>query len=484
MLKKIIKPLLVSIIFIGITVLFYSNFSLATNYQFTSNNYKINNGYIYNISPNTTIELYKKYFDINNYKIKVETSTNYINNGSKTILLDKNNKLVSTLTNIIKGDIISDGIIDDNDIKKFEEYLQNNYNLLDYEVKCLDINEDNNVTNEDLALLKKAIQDGITELNIKEDIISLLENEKYRLIVTPTPNYGINTNLIWTSSNKNIINIDESGLITAHSLGQATITVEDLNKRIKKEIPISVDNTIKLSSTKGTLFVNEEELEINIRAINYKNITCKSSNEEISICRIDNNKLYIKAISKGISTITVTSPKYGEAVYNLTSYTNYLEFIPEYHCMPTNKREILNLEYIYKDLEITNNNLTEYSYFKNNQFYLASLNNNGREELIIKDQNNNTKKMIIDIYSLNIPSIGAFIKQGTETEAAIINKNTEKLTCLSPNKNIADCYIENNRLHVKGINKGEVTLKITNTNTYNNKEYNCGETSFLAVITN
>ena len=37
-------------------------------------------------------------------------------------------------------------------------------------------------------------------------------------------------------------------------------------------------------------------------------------------------------------------------------------------------------------------------------------------------------------------------------------------------------------LSIKGISKGEVTLKITNTNIFNNEEYNCGETGFLAVI--
>ena len=41
MFLKKVQPILISIIFIGITVLFYSNFSLSTNYQFTSNNYKI-----------------------------------------------------------------------------------------------------------------------------------------------------------------------------------------------------------------------------------------------------------------------------------------------------------------------------------------------------------------------------------------------------------------------------------------------------------
>ena len=245
-----------------------------------------------------------------------------------------------------------------------------------------------------------------------------------------------------------------------------------------------MDNSIKLSNNEGISFVNNQELEITIRAIDYKDIDCISSNPKIATCRIDNNKLYIKSLSKGNSIITVISSKYGEVKYNLTSYTNYLDFIPEYHCMPVNKREIINLEYIYNNLEIINNNLTNNTHFKNNQFYIESLNNPDREELIITDNNNNTKQMIIDIYKLNIPSIGAFIKKGTTTSANIVSQNTESLTCTTPNNNIATCYIENNKLYVTGINKGEITLKITNTNRYNNKEYECGKTTFLAVITN
>lgn len=482
MLKKIIKPLLVSIIFIGITVLFYSNFSLYTQYNFTSNYYKIDDSYIYNISSYTNKELYKKYFDITNYKLKVENENEYISNGSKTILLDKKDKLVLMLTNIVKGDIASNGIIDNEDITKFENYLTNKYELKEYERKCLDINDDNTITEEDLNLLKTALNDGITSIGIKENNVTILENEQYRLIGIPYPNYGINANLKWTSNNNDILSVDESGLIIPHKTGTAKVTVEDYQSKIKKDIKVTIDNKIKLSSTEGITFVDGEELLINIRAIDYKNLKCKTSDEEISTCRIDNNNLYIKALSKGNSIITVKSPNNGEVNYNLTSYLSYLDFIPEYYCMPLNKRTIVNLEHEYNNLTITNNNHTTDTYFKNNQFYLTSKQTPGRDELKITDNNNNSTKITIDVYNLNIPSIGAFIKPGTEKSADITMQNTNTLKCTSPNTSIADCYIKDNKLYVKGISKGEVNLTITNTNTYNNKEYDCGETGFLAVI--
>ena len=481
--KKGIITILTSIIFIGITVLFYSNFSLYTDYNFSSNYYKIDNNYIYNISSYTTKDLYKKYFDVTNYELKIENSNDYISNGSKLIVLDKNDKLVSTLTNIVKGDIVSNGIVDNEDVKKFEDYLLNKYQLEEYESKCLDINDDNDITIEDLDLLKTALNEGIKSIAIKENNIEILENEQYRLIVSVSPNYGINTNLKWESSNDAIVTVDESGLLTPHKVGTTIIKVTDISNKMSKEVKVTVDNTIKLSNNEGTSFVSDQELMINIRAIDYKDIECKSSNSEISTCRIDNNILYISALARGNSVITVTSPKYGETTYNLTSYSNYLDFIPEYYCMPANKRDILNLEYEYNNLTITNNKFTTNTYIKNNQFYIQSMNTAGREELVITDNNNNTSKMIIDVYNLNIPSVGAFIKKGTETSANITMQNTSELKCTSPNTSIADCYIKDNKLYVKGNSKGEVTLKITNTNTYNNKEYDCGETSFLAVIT-
>ena len=486
MFLKKLQPLLISIIFIGITVLFYSNFSLSTIYIFKSRIYKIEDNHIYNISPNTNIELYKKYFDIKNYKLKIENpnSNEYISNGSKTILLDKNNKLVYTFINIIKGDIVSDGIINDDDLNKFKQYLNNNYYLEDYQIKSLDINDDNKIDNDDLILLNNALEEGIRDIEVADSSINILEKEQYRLVATPNPNYGIITNLKWSIQNESIASIDESGLITSHKLGNTSLIVEDINGKIKKEIPIIVDNTIKLSSSEGISFELDEELAIPIRSLDYKNIECKSSNEIISTCRIDNKTLYLKNLSAGNAIITVTSPKYGSTTYKLTTYSSYLDFIPEYHCMHQNKKDLINLDYIYQDIKISNNKLTTNTHFNNNQFFIESLNTTGKEELIFNDQNNNTKKMIIDIYNLNIPSIGAFIPKGTNTSANILAQNTTKLTCISPDKSIADCYIEDNKLYVTGINKGEVTLKITNTNTYNNKEYNCGETTFLAVITN
>ena len=481
--KKGITTLLIGIVFIGITVLFYSNFSLYTDYNFSSQKYLIENNYIYNISSYTTIDLYKKYFDIKNYKLKVENTSNYISNGSKTLVLSKNDRLIFEFINIVKGDIISDGLIDNKDLTKFSEYLNNNYQLKDYELKCLDINEDNKVTREDLNLLENSLNNGINDISLKYQNLTLQVGEKTRLIGTTTPAFGINTNLLWSSSNNNIISVDESGLATPNNLGKAKIFVKDISGKIQKEINITVDNTIKLSSSEGTSFTSDEELMVNIISQDYKDIKCQSNNPNISSCRIDNNKLYIKSLSKGNSIITVTSPKYGSTTYNLTTYDSYLDFIPEYYCMPINKREIINLEYIYTNLEITNNKFTSNLYFNNNQFYIQSLTIPGREELVVKDNNNNTKKMIIDIYNLNIPSIGAFIKKGTEQSATIIAETTDKLQCISPNENIAKCYIRDNKLYVKGITRGEVTLKITNTTTYNNKEYNCGETTFLAVIT-
>ena len=481
--KKGIRTLLIGIVFMGITVLFYSNFSLYTEYNFSSNNYSIENNYIYNISSSTTIDLYKKYFDIKNYKLKIENTSNYISNGSKTLVLAKNDRLIFEFINIVKGDIVSDGIIDYKDLTMFSEYIDNNYQLKDYELKCLDINKDNKVTREDLNLLEDSLNNGITDIVLNYQTLTLQVGEKTRLVGTTTPSYGVNTNLLWSSSNNNIISVDESGLITPHKLGIATITVQDLSGTIKKEINIAVDNTIKLSSNEGTLFTSDEELMINIISQDYKGIKCQSNNPNLSSCRIDNNILYIKSLSKGNSIITVTSPKYGNTTYNLTTYDSYLDFIPEYYCMPINKKDVINLEYIYNNLEVTNYKYINSIRFDNNQLYIQSLANSGREELIIKDNNNNTKQMIIDVYKLNIPSIGAFIKKGTERSSTIIKEQTGVLQCISPNENVAECYIKDNKLYVKGISRGEATLKITNTNTYNDKEYSCGETTFLAVIT-
>ena len=73
--KKKRTNILVSLVFI-LTFLIVllstiKKFTFASNIEFKTDIYNISNNTITNISPNTSINLFKKYFDINNCYLKI-----------------------------------------------------------------------------------------------------------------------------------------------------------------------------------------------------------------------------------------------------------------------------------------------------------------------------------------------------------------------------------------------------------------------------
>ena len=108
--KNRIIGIVIGVIFIIGIITFYYTFSLGDDYQFSSEVYLVENGYIKNISPYTDVSLFKKYFDYKNCYIKVVSKSNdditsgYIYNGSKTILYDDSDHVISSFINVIYGD--------------------------------------------------------------------------------------------------------------------------------------------------------------------------------------------------------------------------------------------------------------------------------------------------------------------------------------------------------------------------------------------
>ena len=86
--------IVIGIFFIIVIITFYNTFSLASDYNMSSEIYSVNDGYIKGISPYTDINLFMGYFDLDNCYLKVvdkynkEINKGYIFNGSKTILYE------------------------------------------------------------------------------------------------------------------------------------------------------------------------------------------------------------------------------------------------------------------------------------------------------------------------------------------------------------------------------------------------------------
>lgn len=65
----------------------------------------------------------------------------------------------------------------------------------------------------------------VTGISINEQSVSLKQGETFQLIATVQPDNATNKEVIWSSSNEAVASVNQDGLITANSVGEANITV-------------------------------------------------------------------------------------------------------------------------------------------------------------------------------------------------------------------------------------------------------------------
>ena len=107
--RRIVFNIVFGLVCVFVVLSFYGTFSLNTDYKFVSDVYSVKDGYIEGISVNTSVDLFKKYFDVSNCSIKVvdrdnnEITHGYVVNGSRTLVYGLNGDVISSYINIIKG---------------------------------------------------------------------------------------------------------------------------------------------------------------------------------------------------------------------------------------------------------------------------------------------------------------------------------------------------------------------------------------------
>ena len=65
----------------------------------------------------------------------------------------------------------------------------------------------------------------VTGISINEQSVSLKQGEAFQLIATVQPDNATNKKVIWSSSNEAVASVNQNGLVTANSAGEANITV-------------------------------------------------------------------------------------------------------------------------------------------------------------------------------------------------------------------------------------------------------------------
>ena len=496
--KRMIISTISIIILFSIIYLFLliKNKSLANDIIFASENYQIEDNTIINISPNTDISLYYKYFDIENCRIMLTNENNepltngFVYTGSKLNVYDTSNNLMNTYTNIITGDINYDGLVDIKDTESLATYLIEENNLDDYQKKAIDINKDNKVKINDLTLLEEYLDSNYKSISFTNEEISLMTDEQMRLIPSIDPNIILNQNLTWTSSNEDAITVDEAGKITAHNEGESIITATTKDGSISGTKKIIVDNTIKLLETSGLIYAGGDIKEVDIKSLKYDDLTCTPENDNIVQCRIENKKLIvIPTDNYGTTQITVKSPQYGETIYNvqseLTSLSIYLEGFSRETCKPPNASFgpglISGLGFGNITATSSNTNIVlGAQIIKNSTTGRLSLNvttgrNTGDATLTFEESNGHKKSITtVHVYKLSLSNYSGVTTIGNTLETSINAENAGNLSCISSNNEIATCSIENDKLIITPVSAGKATITI--------KGDKCGTAIYNATI--
>ena len=478
--------IIIILTFISIFILI-RNKTIANDIIFTSKNYHIEDNIITNISPNTDISLYYKYFDIENCRIILTNENNepltngLVYTGSKINIYDTSNNLINTYTNIITGDINRDGLVDIKDTEVLATYLIEENNLDDYQKKAIDINKDNEIKINDLTLLEEYLNSSYESITFSSEEISLMSNEQERLIPTINPNIILNQNLTWTSSDKDVITVDETGKITAKNVGESIINASTKDGSVSATKRIIVDNSPKLSEEKINIYTGSKTTSVNIKAIDYENLTCASANENIATCIIEDKKIIVTPINQGNTKLTVTSPYYGSSELEVNVTSVYFSVQPKVNCLPPNTNRgggaVVAFSIGTTSLKsISDRDVVKFAYIYRNGVSVETGSKYGDAEITYIESNGNNESTIkVYVYRLSLSDTSGTTTIGTNLTTNITADNIGNLSCSSSNNEIATCNITENILTVTPVSSGTATITV--------KGNKCGTTTYIANIT-
>jgi len=149
----------------------------------------------------------------------------------------------------------------------------------------------------------------VSSIALDNSTYSLKINETHQFSVTHKPENLPAPSYIWSTSNANIVSVNNNGLITANSIGNATITVSTTDKTLKDSCKVTV---LPILATGITLDIKSIELFIDQEITLTYTITPENTTDKQVIWSSANNNIAIvdntgkvKAISKGETQISV-----------------------------------------------------------------------------------------------------------------------------------------------------------------------------------
>ena len=169
----------------------------------------------------------------------------------------------------------------------------------------------------------KKIEVPVTEITFDNTYIELELGKSSTIKVSISPDNATIPNLIWESSNPSIVSINQSGSITAKSVGTATITVkanDGSNTSASCEVKVYSHNveSISLSNYEAVMAINDKitlTYTISPTYVTNNSVTWKTSNSKVAKITVNSDKTAtVTAIADGEADITIKADD-GSGVY-------------------------------------------------------------------------------------------------------------------------------------------------------------------------
>lgn len=156
---------------------------------------------------------------------------------------------------------------------------------------------------------------------ITESISSLEVGDEIQLNVSYSPSDITNKRIEWSTSNRNVLEVDESGLVVAKEAGEAIITArysDDISDSIEINVAYPPVSSISITANSDTLYVGETlKLHVNYVPNMVKNDSIDWKSSDSKIASVDEYGL-VTGTSAGVVTITATSVNNKKASIKLT----------------------------------------------------------------------------------------------------------------------------------------------------------------------
>ena len=145
----------------------------------------------------------------------------------------------------------------------------------------------------------------VSSVTINKTTIQMKMGETETLTVTVTPSNATEKEVLWTSSNPDVVDVDTEGVLTANKVGKATITAEVGGVKAKCSVEVTPSyievSSVELDKSEVSLKVAETvtlKATVNPDDATDKTVTWSSSDETIAI--VSNGVVIAKKIGKTV----------------------------------------------------------------------------------------------------------------------------------------------------------------------------------------